>query len=57
MVENQVEAEEEHDFSAWDDVKGGWLSVKDVKVARSEEVGYMKSRGIWREVPIEECWK
>ena len=56
-VESQVEAEEEHDLSAWDDVKGGWLSIKDDKAARKEEVSYMTKRGIWRERPIHECWQ
>ena len=56
-VEDQVEAEEEQEYIAWDDVKGGRLNVKDVKAARREEVGYMKRRGIWSEKPIEECWQ
>ena len=42
---------------AWDDVKGGKLRVEDVKKARREEVQYMKKRGIWVEVPEEECWR
>ena len=41
---------------AWDDVKGGNLRVGDVRKARKEEVGYMKERGIWKVVPIDECW-
>ena len=56
-VEDQVEAEEEQEYIAWDDVKGGMLNARDVKAARNEEVGYMKKRGIWVERPIEECWK
>ena len=57
VVESQIDVEEEHDFSAWDDVKGGWLSVKDVQAARNEEVGYMNKRGIWVERSLEECWR
>ena len=56
-VEDQVEAEEEQEFCAWDDVKGSWLNVKDVQAARKEEVGYMKERGIWVERSIEGCWQ
>ena len=47
------DVEDEDEYTAWDDVKGGWLNVKDVDVARREEVCYMKSREIWIEVPIE----
>ena len=32
---------------AWDDVKQGWLSVKEVRAARLEEVKYMVGRGVW----------
>ena len=41
----------------WDDVKGGMMNMNDVRRAREEEIGYMKSRGIWREVDVEECWR
>ena len=41
----------------WDDVRGGMMNVGDVRKARCEEIEYMKSRGIWREVDVEECWK
>ena len=41
---------------AWDDVKGGELKVADVRRGREEEVTYMKNKGIWEVVPIEECW-
>jgi hypothetical protein len=41
---------------AFDDVHGGILDLSKVKEARSEEVEYMKSREIWREVPLQECW-
>ena len=30
------DAEDEDEYTAWDDVKGGWLNVKDVDVARRE---------------------
>ena len=42
---------------AWDDVHGGDLPLREVQAARKEEVSCMKSRGIWRIVPIEKCWK
>jgi hypothetical protein len=41
---------------AYDDVHGGILDLAKVKEARSEEVEYMKNRGIWKEVPAQECW-
>ena len=56
-VEEQVEVDEEEELSAWDDVRGGRLNVKDVTAARKEEVGYMKKRGIWVERSVEECWQ
>ena len=57
VVEQEMELEEEEERTAWDDVKGGKLNVKDVEAARREEVGYMQKRGIWSETPIEECWQ
>jgi hypothetical protein len=44
------------DEYALDDVHGGLLDIGKVREARAEEVEYMKSKGIWREVPIQECW-
>jgi hypothetical protein len=44
------------DEYALDDVHGGVLDISKVREARSEEIEFMKSRSIWREVPIEECW-
>ena len=41
----------------WDDVKGGELDGELVAKARAEEIGYMKRRGIWRVVPLKECWE
>ena len=40
------DVEDEDEYTAWGDVKGGRLNVKDVEVTRREEVCYMKSRGI-----------
>ena len=57
VLEQKMELEEEEERTAWDDVKGGKLNVKDVEAARREEVGYMQKRGIWSEMPIEECWQ
>jgi hypothetical protein len=42
---------------ALDDVHGGQLDLSKVREARSEEVEFMKGRGIWREVPLKECWE
>ena len=56
-VEQEIEEEQQQEFEAWDDVKGGRLNVRDVKAARAEEVSYMTKRGIWKQRPIEECWR
>ena len=53
-VKNEIQAEEDGELCAWDDVKGGSLKVKDVKAARKEDVGYMKERRIWSERSVEE---
>ena len=37
--------------AVWDDVRGGWLNIKDVQKARKEEVDYMKKERLWDEVP------
>jgi hypothetical protein len=44
-----------HQF-ATDDVHGGVLDLEKVKAARREEVDFMKSKGIWKEVPVSEAW-
>ena len=36
------DVEDEDEYTAWGDVKGGWLNVTDVDVARREGVCYMK---------------
>jgi hypothetical protein len=59
-----ADADEEHDFAkdfwqqdyALDDVNGRVLDIAKVREARSEEVEFMKSRCIWREVPLQACW-
>ena len=55
--EREEAAEDEKWEIAWDDVKGGELKVGDVRAARKEEIDYMQARGIWRVVPIVECWR
>jgi hypothetical protein len=42
--------------SAWDDVNGGSLPVDLVRAARMEEIGFMKSKPIWEECSVEDCW-
>jgi hypothetical protein len=42
---------------ALDDVHGGLLDLGKVREARSEEIEFMKSRCIWKEVPTQECWE
>ena len=33
---------------AWDDVHGKEFKMEDVRAGRAEEIGYMKSRNIWK---------
>ena len=40
-----------NDEEAWDDVRGGWLDREKVREARLQEVGYMREKRIWDEVP------
>ncbi len=42
---------------AWGDVLGGHLGEVKAAEARKEEVGYVVSKGIWREADEEECWR
>jgi hypothetical protein len=44
---------EEH---ALDDVHGGLLDISKVSEARTVEVECMKSREIWKDMPLQECW-
>jgi hypothetical protein len=41
----------------WDDVRGGDLPERLVKVAREEEVTFMQKRELWKVVPVEESWE
>ncbi len=59
-LEKETTGEEGYncDETAWDDVSGGELDPKQVKVARKEEIGYMeKERKTWSLKPIDECWE
>ena len=42
-----VEVVTGHDGAAWDDVRGGWLDMAEVRKARMEEVGYMQKEQLW----------
>ena len=53
----KMEIAEEDYETAWDDVHGGEIAVKDLRKARKEEVDFMKVRRIWTEVPTSICWK
>ena len=44
-MEQQIELKDAEEWAAWDDVKGGRLGVKDVKVARTKEVSFMQKKG------------
>ena len=40
----------------WDDVQGGWLDPKLVAKARSDEMAYVRSHGVYVRVPRARCW-
>ena len=52
-VNSECMQEEVHDYAceAWDDVKGGSLPAEEVLKARREEMGYIRSRGVYVKVP------
>ena len=52
-----IESEDMIGGWAWDDVRDKQLDVEKVREARSEEVGYMIGKGIWKVVDIMECWE
>ena len=60
-VSMAMNAEEENEDEGlekvWDDVRGGMMRMDDVRRARREEIGYMQSKGIWKVVDVEECWR
>jgi len=43
-------------MEAFDDVTGLQLDVGKLKGARSEEIRYIESHGIWEVVPVSKCW-
>ena len=53
--EKELELDGDESVTAYDNVHGGEISVKDLRAARKEEVEFMKARGIWKERPMEEC--
>ena len=57
VQEVQDEMINEEEFEAWDDVNGGGLPLKEVGIARKEEIDFMMKRNIWGLAPIEECWE
>ena len=42
---------------AWDDVTGAELDANMVKSARQDEISYIRKMGLYREVPISDCWE
>ena len=57
IVNEEVPDEGDDPEMAWDDVKDAELDVKQVRIAREEEVGYMEKRNIWTIVPETDCWE
>jgi hypothetical protein len=56
-VEEMVEAGTEIAFmEAFDDVTGLKLDVQKLRDARSEEIRYIETKGIWEKVPLQKCW-
>ena len=54
MVEEDYSSEVQ---KAWDDVTGAELVPAGVKVARQEEIGYIKEIKLYRKVDVQECWR
>ena len=46
---------EEEMMTAWDDVSGADLDPKAVRVARAEEIAYVRKMGVYTKVPMNEC--
>ncbi len=42
---------------AYDDVDGKELDIEKVRAARAEEMEFVKSKPMYEEVDIEECWR
>ena len=42
--------------STWDDVNGGLLPAEEVKKARTLEMDYFKKQGVYRKVPVTQCY-
>ena len=40
----------------WDDVNGGLLPAEEVKKARTLEMDYFKKQGVYRKVPVTQCY-
>jgi len=56
-METNVEVQdEEMIMKAFDDVSGEGLDPRKVSASRSEEIDFMRTRGIWEVVPISMSW-
>ena len=54
----ELEMEDDRDvLRAWDDVSGLALDPNEVKLARKKEIEFFRERGVYKKVPVEECWK
>ena len=54
-AEKEIPSEEEHAL-AWGDIAGEELDAAEVKRARKEEIDYFRKMGVYKKVPIEQCW-
>ena len=57
VQEVEEEMTNDDELNAWDDVNGGGLPMKEVKIARKEEIDFMKARNIWGLASLTECWE
>ena len=49
------EDNDEETMTAWDDVSGAALEPKAVRVARAEEIAYVRKMNLYTKVPRAEC--
>ena len=47
VQEVQEEMINDDELEAWDDVNGGGVPIKEVGLARKEEIDFMRKRNIW----------
>merc|ERR1712115_521081 len=55
-AEENLEWMEQVGEQYWDDASGKLLDPEGVRQARAVEMGHVKELGVYRKVPIKQCW-